>query len=216
MSVSDTTLVDGCARLGIALSSSDAQRLRRLLDELLRWNRAYNLTAIVDPQRMLTHHVLDSLAVNAALHGARIADVGTGAGFPGLPLAVINPARHFTLIDASNKKVRFVAHAARELGLANVDAVHARAEALTPAEPFDTIVARAFASLADLAAAVQGMCGPQTRVLALKGLRPDREIAQLPPVWRVESVQVLAVPGLDETRHLVVLRHAAAAVDSGS
>jgi len=120
-------LVQDAATLGVRLTSEDAGRLLTLTEELARWNRRYNLTAITSPAAMVTHHLLDSLAVHPDLSGARIADVGTGAGFPGLPLALCNPQRHFTLIDSTAKKVRFVAHAAGLLALTNVSVLHARA-----------------------------------------------------------------------------------------
>src|SRR5580765_6637376 len=142
------------ATLGVAVSAADAARLWELTQQLARWNRSYNLTSITAPEQMLTHHLLDSLSVHPQLQGTRIADVGTGAGFPGLPLAVCNPARQFTLIDANGKKIRFVSHAARHLGLDNVTALQARVESLTPATPFDTVVARAFAPLPQLLADV--------------------------------------------------------------
>ena len=134
-------LIVGAARLGVPLDEATAQRLSRVLDELLKWNRAYNLTAITQPREMLTHHLLDSLSVQRFLAGRRVIDVGTGAGFPGLPLAIVDPQRHFTLLDSNGKKVRFVAHVVRALGLANVDAVHSRAEAFVPPQPVDTVVA---------------------------------------------------------------------------
>lgn len=205
-------LIDGAASLGVALSTTDAARLLQLLEELLKWNRTYNLTAIVEPQQMLTHHLLDSLSINGELRGERIADVGTGAGFPGLPLALINPGRQFTLIDSNNKKIRFVTHAARLLGLSNVTALHARVEQLgsmTPAAgplPMDSVVARAFAALPALLQQVAPLCGPETRVLAMKGRQPAAEIEQLPAGWRVERSRALEVPGLHEDRHLVILR----------
>jgi 16S rRNA (guanine527-N7)-methyltransferase len=203
-------LVRQAKTLGISLRQADAVRLLGLLDELVRWNAAYNLTAITEPERMITHHLLDSLSVHRDLHGEAIADVGTGAGFPGLPLALLNPQRQFTLIDSNNKKVRFVAHAVRTLGLTNVTAVHARAEAPHKGKPFDTVVARAFAALAELLEKVEPLCGPQTRVLAMKGRRPDDEIAGVPPRWRVLETRRLSVPGLHEERHLVILQQAPA------
>ncbi len=199
-------LVAGAARLGAPLDAAGARDLLRLLDELERWNATYNLTAIRDRRLMLTHHLLDSLSVHHALRGARIADVGTGAGFPGLPLALVDPQRHFTLLDSNGKKIRFVTHAARVLGLKNVDAVHARAERFTPVQPFDTVIARAFAALETLAESVALLCGPQTRVLAMKGRPDEAELGALPPGWSIESVEPLEVPGLNEARHLVVLR----------
>jgi 16S rRNA (guanine527-N7)-methyltransferase len=198
-------LIGGARAMGLVLSGETAARLQRLLDELERWNRTYNLTALATREDMVTHHLLDSLAVRAELIGTSIADVGTGAGFPGLPLAITTPERHFTLIDSVNKKVRFVAHAVRALGLQNVSAVLSRAEDLRPAAPFDTVLARALAPLPQLLAIVDNLCGPATRVLALKGKRPEDEIAAVPPTWTVEAVRALEVPGLEAERHLVVL-----------
>ena len=199
-------LVRDAATLGVPLSAAAAGRLLELTAELARWNTRTNLTAITDPEAMLTHHLLDSLAVHPDLHGVRIADVGTGAGFPGLPLALVNPQRQFTLIDSNNKKIRFVSHAAGLLGLTNVTAVHARAEALRPAVPFDTVVARALAPLPKLLATVAPLTGPDTRVLAMKGRYPEDELAQLPAPWRLESARELIIPGLAAARCVLGLR----------
>ncbi len=199
-------LIAGAQALGVALSSEQAERLLHLLDELEKWSRTHNLTAIAAREEMITHHLLDSLSVHAELRGSRIADVGTGAGFPGLPLALVNPERAFTLIDSNNKKVRFVAHAARVLGLANVTAVHARAEESGSDKPFDTVIARALAALPTLLRKIAPLCGPQTRVLAMKGKRPDDELAALPENWRVIETRPLHVPGLNAERHLVILQ----------
>jgi 16S rRNA (guanine527-N7)-methyltransferase len=193
------------ATLGVVLTEKDALRLCLLLDELTRWNKAYNLTAIRSPEKMLTHHLLDSLAIHADLVGERIADVGTGAGFPGLPLALVQPTRRFTLIDSNGKKIRFVAHAARLLRLANVEALQARVEELAPAQAFDTLVARAFAPLPELLQQVARLAGPATRVLAMKGKRPTEELASLPRHWRLVAQRSLRVPGLKESRCLITL-----------
>lgn len=198
-------LVHDAAALGVALTEHDAARLRQLLEELAHWNRRFNLTGINDLESMVSHHVLDSLAVHRYLHGAAIADVGTGAGFPGMPLALVNPERRFTLIDANGKKIRFVSHAMRTLGLMNVEPLQARVEALRPERPFDTVVARAFAPLPQLLATVAPLCGSETRVLAMKGKWPQDELAALPPLWRVADSHILAVPGLAEDRCLIVL-----------
>ena len=203
-------LIDAAARLGVTVTEHDALRLLRLLDELERWNRTYNLTAITKREDMVTHHLLDSLAVQPDLRGEVIADVGTGAGFPGLPLAVVNPQRRFTLIDSNGKKVRFVSHVARLLDLTNVEAVHARVESLRPPRQFDTVIARAFAALPELARKVAPLCGPQTRVLAMKGQWPQQELDALPPEWRVEASRQVEVPGLNEARCVIALQVQAA------
>jgi 16S rRNA (guanine527-N7)-methyltransferase len=199
-------LIEGARGLGIALAPDMAVKLLQLLDELAHWNRSFNLTAITARERMITHHLLDSLSIHGDLRGRTVADVGTGAGFPGLPLALIDPDRHYTLIDSNNKKVRFVGHAARTLGLANVTPLHARVEAMHPEAPFDTVVARAFAALPEILERVAPLCGPQTRVVAMKGKRPDEEIAALPGGWQVTEVRQLVVPGLDEARSVVTLK----------
>jgi 16S rRNA (guanine527-N7)-methyltransferase len=199
-------LVSDAESLGVSLSRQDATRLLSLVDELARWNRSYNLTAIKTPSAMTTHHLLDSLAVNSALTGTRIADVGTGAGFPGLPLAVVNPARQFTLIDSVAKKLRFVSHAVELLALNNVMPLHARVESMRVEVPFDTVVARAFAPLPKLLTAVARICGPQTQVLSMKGKWPRAELEALPAGWQVVQSGKLLVPGLDAERCLIVLQ----------
>jgi 16S rRNA (guanine527-N7)-methyltransferase len=151
---------------------------------------------------MLTKHVLDSLSIQPYLRGERLADVGTGAGFPGLALAIVNPQRRFTLIEATGKKARFVEQTAQRLGLANVLIVNSRAETYRPFELFDTVFARALSSLADFVAYAGHLCAPDGRLLAMKGKRPDEEISGLPRSFRVLAVHRLSVPGLTE-RHLV-------------
>jgi 16S rRNA (guanine527-N7)-methyltransferase len=197
-------LIRDSGAVGAPLKELHAQSLVRLLEELERWNRTYNLTAIRKRGDMLTHHLLDSLSINPDLRGTTVADVGTGAGFPGLPLALVNPERRFTLIDSNGKKIRFVQHAARELGLDNVEALHLRVEALEP-RPFDTVVARAFAALPELLVNVAPLCGPHTQILAMKGKWPQDEVDALPPGWRHERSRELSVPGLGESRCVVVL-----------
>jgi len=198
-------LIHDAAALGVALTEHDAARLRQLLEELARWNQRFNLTGLTDLESMVTHHVLDSLSVHRYLHGPRVADVGTGAGFPGLPLALVNPERRFTLIDSNGKKIRFVSHAVRTLGLMNVEPLQARVETLRPEKPFDTVLARAFAPLPQLLETIAPLCGSETRVLAMKGKWPQGELEDLPPLWRVAESHTLSVPGLAEERCLLVL-----------
>ena len=197
-------LLAGARELRVELDEATATALLKLLDELARWNRTYNLTAVTDRGQMLTHHLLDSLSVAPFVQGSTLADVGTGAGFPGLPLALVAPRRHCVLIDSNGKKQRFVAHVARTLGLANVTALKARVEDLRPERPFDTVVARACAALPQLLKWVAPLCGPHTRVLAMKGRLPQGEIDAVAPPWAVEEVRPLSVPGLNEERHLVI------------
>jgi 16S rRNA (guanine527-N7)-methyltransferase len=154
---------------------------------------------------MLHKHVLDSLSLQPYLRGARMADVGTGAGFPGLPLAIVNPGRRFSLIEATGKKARFVAQTAERIGLSNVEIVHARAETYRPFDLFDIVMARALSSLADFVAYAGHLCAPEGRLLAMKGKRPEEEISALPKSFRVLAIHRLKLPGLDDERHLVEL-----------
>jgi 16S rRNA (guanine527-N7)-methyltransferase len=189
----------------VPLSEEQATRALQLLDELSIWNRSYNLTAITERGAMIRGHLLDSLAAHVDLSGDRIADVGTGAGFPGLPLALVSPQRAFTLIDSVAKKIRFVTHAVRKLSLANVAPLQLRVETVVPDAAFDTVIARAYAALPDLLASVAGLCGPGTRVLALKGRYPADELAELPHGWRLEHSRAVTIPGLDAQRHILRL-----------
>jgi len=182
------------------------EKFATLLDELERWNKKVNLTAIRNRDEMITGHLLDSLAARPFLHGDRILDVGTGAGFPGLPLAICEPDRQFELVDSNNKKVMFVQHAATLLKLGNVAAIKARTEDYAPAERFDTVIARAVGSLARLL----DMAGHHVRedgvFVALKGRYPAEELQELPKRWEYEVAE-LEVPGLEKgSRHAVVLR----------
>ena len=197
-------LVHDAALLGVTLRGADTARLLKLLDELERWNRTYNLTAVEGREALITHHLLDSLAVSPDLNGTRVADVGTGAGFPGLPLAVVNGAKRFTLIDSNGKKTRFVEHVVRTLELQNVIVVHARAETLRPETPFDTITARAVAPLDQLLERVKPLCGPASRVIAMKGRWPEKELSKLPPSWRLGDSRRITVPGLEAERCVLV------------
>jgi 16S rRNA (guanine527-N7)-methyltransferase len=198
-------LTDGSAQLDLKIDRARADALLNLVDELEIANAQFNLTAIRDRLGMLRKHVLDSLSLHPFLKGARIADVGTGAGFPGLPLAVVNPGRRFSLIEATAKKARFVERTAQRLALANVEVVNERAERFRPLELFDTILARALSSLSDFVAYAGHLCAPDGRLLAMKGKRPDEEIWALPKSFRVIAVHRIKLPGLDDERHVVEL-----------
>jgi len=201
-------LVEGADQLGVSLEARHGAGLLRLIDALEAGNSQFNLTAIRDRPGMLRKHVLDSLSLQPFLRGTRLADVGTGAGFPGLPLAILNPERHFALIEATGKKARFVTETAAALGCRNVEVVNARAENHRPRALYDTVMARALSSLADFVAYAGHLCAPDGRLLAMKGKRPDEEISALPKAFRVVAVHRLKLPGLDDERHLVELSRA--------
>jgi 16S rRNA (guanine527-N7)-methyltransferase len=198
-------LASGARELGIELDPDRAETLLNLVDALEQGNAQFNLTAIRDRPGMLRKHVLDSMSLAPYLSGERIADVGTGAGFPGLVLAVVDPQRRFTLIEATGKKARFVEQTAQRIGCGNVLVVNSRAESYRPSELFDTVVARALSSLADFVAYAGHLLAPGGRLLAMKGKRPDEEISALPKSFRVLAVHRLSVPGLTDERHLVEL-----------
>ena len=194
----------GLATLG--LDPALAAPLRRYLDLLARWNRTYNLTAIRDPGEMVTLHLLDSLSMHAHMDGvSRLADLGTGAGLPGIPLAIARPGLEVTLIESNGKKARFLREAVRSLGLANARVAESRAEAVDLPGAFDVITARAMATLADILAVGGHLLAPGGRLLAMKGVRPDAEVAALPVGWEVQAIHPLAVPRLGAERHLVVV-----------
>ena len=203
--MSTEQLISGAVPFGVSLSASDAASLIRLLDELDEWNQRMNLTAIRDRSQQITKHLLDSLSVQPYLQGDLIADVGTGAGFPGLPLAIVNPARRFTLIDSTAKKLKFIDHVAQLLGLKNVETVHTRAESFRPKERFDCVLSRAVGPTATFVKWSGHLCAGGGRLLAMKGRYPTDELTSLPSGWKLAAVHRLNIPGLDEERHLVEL-----------
>ena len=194
---------------GLAALGLPAQPLAaRLLDYLAlldRWNKTYNLTAIRDPREMLSKHLLDSLSMWPHVHDGKLADLGTGPGLPGIPLALARPGLQVTLVESNGKKTRFLREVVRQLGLANVRVLESRAEAVDEPGAYDQITARAMDTLAGILAVGGHLLAPGGRLLAMKGQRPDAEIAALPPGWRVDTVQPLAVPGLEGDRHLVTV-----------
>jgi len=199
------TLRDGARALGIELDESQVARLLEHLDLMDEWGQRMNLTAIRDREQQVVKHVLDSLSVRPYLRGARVADVGSGAGFPGLPLALVEPGRHFTLIESTGKKCRFLECVRDALGLVNVEVVQARAESFRPEERYDTVIARAVGPLADLVCYAGPLLAGEGRLLAMKGRYPEDELKSKLNGWKVSAVHRLEVPGLDEQRHLVEL-----------
>jgi 16S rRNA (guanine527-N7)-methyltransferase len=200
-----TELQRGCAALGIALDSRQETQLLDYLELLHKWNGAYNLTAVRDPEKMVTRHLLDSLAVAGHLQGDRVVDVGTGAGLPGIPLAIVYPQRGFSLLDSNGKKTRFLFQVKTALGLDNMQVHHERVESFRPSEPYDAVLSRAFASLADMVAGCRHLLADNGRFFAMKGTYPEQELADLDPAYEVIAVHLLEVPGLSEQRHLAEL-----------
>ena len=200
----DPPLRAGLAAL--ALPGELAPPLLAYLDLLARWNRTYNLTAVRDPREMVSRHLLDSLAMEPFLDGIdSLADLGTGPGLPGIPLAIARPGLRVTLVEANGKKARFLREAVRTLGLANAEVAESRIEALDRPGTFDAITARALATLPQILEFGGHLLAPGGKLLAMKGARPDEEIAALPRGWRLETLHRLTVPGLDGERHLVVV-----------
>ena len=200
-----TTLLDGTRALALELDEAQLARLVAHLDLLDEWNARMNLTAIRDRPSQLTKHLLDSLTVQPYLRGERIADVGSGAGFPGIPLAIVEPHRQFTLIESTGKKCRFLEHVRDALELKNVAVVQSRAESYKPDMRFDTVLARAVGPVADLVKVAGPLVVGGGRLLAMKGRYPEQELAARLDGWKVAAVHPLSVPGLGEERHLVEL-----------
>lgn len=202
-------LQGGLAAMGLDLSGPQRDRLMAFIALLAKWNRTYNLTAIRDEREMLTHHLLDSLSVVPALGasnlaGRRWADVGSGAGLPGIPLAIACPELEIASIEAVEKKASFQRQAKIELGLANLTIENCRVEDI-PASGFDAVITRAFADLADIVSLAGHLLKPSGRLLAMKGVLPEDEIERIPPGWLLRQALPLQVPGLDAKRHLLVI-----------
>ncbi|EKB9855549.1 16S rRNA (guanine(527)-N(7))-methyltransferase RsmG, partial [Salmonella enterica] len=189
---------------GISLTDHQKTLLVAYVDMLHKWNKAYNLTSVRDPAEMVVRHILDSIVVAPYLQGQRFIDVGTGPGLPGIPLAIVLPDAHFTLLDSLGKRVRFLRQVQHELRLENITPVQSRVEAYPSEPPFDGVISRAFASLNDMVSWCHQLPGEKGRFYALKGQLPEDEIASLPDEFSVESVEKLRVPQLEGERHLVI------------
>ena len=194
-------LDDGLAALG--LDRALAAPLLEYLALLLRWNRTYNLTAIRDPDEMVVRHLLDSLAMQASVQPGALADLGTGPGLPGIPLAIARADVQVTLVESNGKKARFLREAVRQLKLGNARVAESRAEAVDEPGAYAQITARAMDTLAGILEVGGHLLAPGGRLLAMKGVNPVEEIAALPPGWTTLAVHPLAVPGLGAERHLV-------------
>ncbi|EBM4148198.1 16S rRNA (guanine(527)-N(7))-methyltransferase RsmG [Salmonella enterica] len=194
------------ADAGISLTDHQKTLLVAYVDMLHKWNKAYNLTSVRDPNEMLVRHILDSIVVAPYLQGLRFIDVGTGPGLPGIPLAIVLPDAHFTLLDSLGKRVRFLRQVQHELKLENITPVQSRVEAYPSEPPFDGVISRAFASLNDMVSWCHHLPGEKGRFYALKGQLPGDEIASLPDHFSVESVEKLRVPQLEGERHLVIIK----------
>ena len=201
-------LAAGVNALGLALSPVDQQRLLTYLALLDKWNRVYNLTAVRETERMVSHHLLDSLAIVPYVETGRVLDVGSGGGLPGIPLAIARPDLQVTLIDSIAKKTAFLLQAKAELGLNNVAVVTGRVEAHQDATGFDFITSRAFSDLKEFVTLTRHLLAPGGRWLAMKGLYPHEEIATLPDWVKLHSEHALTIPHLDATRHLIILEAA--------
>lgn len=207
-------LVEGAAELGAHLTDQQSSLLLNFLTLLNKWNKAFNLTAVRDPNEMLSRHLLDSLSLLPVLCNQRIKttsdtftvlDVGTGPGLPGIPLAICMPDTKFVLLDSNGKKTRFVFQACVELGLKNVEVQTTRIENYQSSNQVDIVLSRAFASLKDFVVGCHAVASPTTRLIAMKGLYPHAEIADLPPKWMVVSSQEIQIPGSKGARHFIEL-----------
>jgi len=202
--MSQVTLATGLAELGLTLPDEAQQKLLAFRDLLLKWNKTYNLTALRDPEQAISHHLLDSLAILPHVGDGPLLDVGSGGGLPGIPLAIARPELSVSMVDTVQKKATFLQQAAIQLGLKNVTAHHARVEEL-PGQ-YAQISSRAFAELKLFTDLTRHLLAPGGHWLAMKGVRPDDEIAALPNDIVVEQIIPLHVPGLDAERHLIILK----------
>ena len=198
-------LSTGARQLGVALTETQHAQLLGYLALLIKWNKAYNLTAVRDPDEMVSRHLLDSLSVMPFIENGRWLDVGSGGGMPGIPLAIMFPERQFTLLDSNGKKTRFLTQVKHELKLANLEVIHSRVEGFTPEQPFSGICSRAFSALEDFANWTRHLGDGQTQWLAMKGIHPDDELQALPDDFQLSATHVLKVPGCQGQRHLLIL-----------
>ena len=199
-------LQQGLNELDLNLDDLVQSKLLAYVDLLHKWNRTYNLTAVRKPELMVTRHLLDSLVINPYVQAGRVLDVGTGAGLPGIPLSLIRPDDEFYLLDSNSKKTRFVTQAVSELEINNVTVVKSRVEEFQPGQTFNTIMSRAFSTLANMVVGTRHLLDPQGVLLAMKGVYPVAEVDELPDDVELSDKIELKVPGLDAERHLLIIR----------
>ena len=202
--MSAISLSAGLEQLSLVLSAEQQDKLLAFRDLLLKWNKTYNLTALRDPEQAISHHLLDSLAILPHVGAGPLLDVGSGGGLPGIPLAIAKPELSVSMVDTVQKKATFLQQAAIQLGLKNVAAHHARVEQMSG--QYAQISSRAFAEIGLFVSLTRHLLAPGGRWLAMKGVRPDEEIAALPADIVVDQVIPLHVPGLDAERHLIILK----------
>jgi 16S rRNA (guanine527-N7)-methyltransferase len=209
------SLREGLAELGLAVPAPASDQLLAYRDELARWGRVHNLTSVREPERMVPVHLLDSLALSPHVRGPRLADVGSGGGLPGVPLAIVHPGLEVRLIEPRAKRAAFLAHVVRILGLRNVIVERSRVEDVPRGAGFDTVTTRAFGTLAEFVRAAAHLRGTGGCLLAAKGRYPRDELAALPPGWRAHAA-ALRVPGVDAMRHAVCLEPEPAVRDTAA
>lgn len=202
----EAQLREGIAALGLSFPVETVEHLLAYLRLLDKWNRTYNLTAVREPDKMVTHHLLDSLSVLPLVSACKVVDVGSGAGLPGIPLALARPGWQVTLIDSNHKKVSFLRQALAELRIGNAAVVTERVESWRPVERFDLVISRAFSDLGEFLKLAGHLCVPGGKLAAMKGIYPYEELAQMPDGFRLDRVVPLAVPGLAAERHLVLIQ----------
>ncbi len=203
-------LSQGLRATGVVIEPHVQEQLLQYIEQMIKWNRAYNLTSVRDPQQIISRHILDSLSILPYLNAEHILDLGTGAGLPGIPLALVLPTTEFVLLDSNGKKCRFLLQTIKELGLDNVSVVKARVEDFRPGYRFDVVVSRAFSSIRDMVLLAEHLCAPTGEFLAMKGTYPAAEMVDIPKHVIIVGEHRLEIPGLDAQRYLIRLKFAKA------
>lgn len=194
------------AKIGIDISLEQNELLIQYLELLIKWNKAYNLTAIRDPEEMFIKHIIDSLSIAPFIKGETILDVGTGPGLPGIPMAIMFPSKHFSLLDSNGKKTRFLVQAKMSLKLSNIEVFNVRVEKLSKDKLYDQIMSRAFTALDNMVHLCKHLLSPDGEFLAMKGLIPKDEIEMVESQYKIHSITPLVVPGCMDQRHLITVK----------